>query len=629
MILVDYLKQLHRDFKAAVAKHIRTQEITKVLSSAHIQELATTPGEQWALVKSRQAKEIQAVRDGKFDIVDRRSWQYPYLPEALHRLNQPILKNTPYNLRRFSETPVPRRAINLIKNTILSLDWVIEPTKENVRITPEMKKRIDIATDCLEHPNNVDSWWTMAEAVIEDIIVGGYGVMEPRLTPFYKRPFKLWAVDGSTIRIYADWSEGTPDRPHYAQMTGLKGERGIVAFLHDELIYIRDNVRTNTPFGLGKLEVAFNTVNAFLGVQDMAAKAGSDQVHKTWLWWEAPQNPAHVQTIRRHIQNELEGQAKVSLMAGMKKPEVIEVTPVTEQDLLLNWQQLLIRIIANAFDLSPFALGLERDVNRNTAGAMQESDFKNSVVPMAHRLEERITRDILHGLLGWKDLQFTFKGMDDPDAMTKVMIQQRLYMMDAVTTDEIREDNDKRPLPGGWGRLTSSQKMILQAEAGGMIKGGSSAGLGSSSSGTSLNPGSMMGIGAAGYSPNDILQMSPDYIQQLQESGLLPPSGELQDQMDTMQPGILEQLSDELREFFEMQDAEEEESQVQPQKISKGDERDQAQKFSDAEHRPTLMESILNDRGLYRWLPPGQQDAMRRARRGKYPRSGGRDGLYR
>lgn len=960
---------------------------------------------------------------------------------------------------------------------MLELEWVVEavPELENEGNPREREKRIRIATDCFKRPNNVDSFRTFCEAVAEDTIAGGYGCIEPRMTPFYKRPFKMWAVDGSTIRIYADWTESTPERPRFAQMTGLKGERGIVAFLADELIYIKDNCRANTPFGLGKLEVAFNcysadtevltrrgwipwpdvkrddvfatrsrsgefewqrssrlhkafysgemfgfcsregtdllvtpshrmygwvteehtalvkdrygyhrigrsldgapinflsarevaelaktnlgypfrvpgvstwrgrlpksgtsvtisvkgshkkfgyaaygkthkvdlsdfvsflgiwlaegsttgsmfgipskgggqkgpyyvaaiaagaaapgekwlrnrpkgsgygihvaksrinprykeikklllrlpfgfsdtayphggfrvadkalhsflsplgnaytkyiptwvkelpveylelllkwhgmgdgyrrapnavshftssrrlagdlqeliqkcgrracvrtytkpnarhtpcyfiseqveqdyhplgkprieqyngmvycatvpnevlyvrrnglpawcgnTVNAFLGVQDMASKAGSDQVHKTFMWWEQPQNQAHVQTVRRHIQNELEGQAKISLIAGMKKPEVVEVNPVQPDDLLLEWQEFLIRIIANAFDLSPFSLGLEKDVNRNTGLIMALSDFRGAVVPMAARLQEAFTRELLQGFLGWKDLRFRFKGLDDPDALTKVQIQQRKYQSNAITPDEIRESNGDPPLPDGWGRLTFGQMNILIQEAmamaraksmpqggggGGMGGGGGygsgpgamsslpgTGGAGAASATGSANGGGMRGfqgslIGQGEFSPDDITQMTPEEVQYYQEAGMLPPTGELAQQMDTAQPGVLEQLNDELKEFFDQVEQDEEESEEKPQKVSKGDEKGQVKRFKESLRKPTVVEQYLNDR--YRYFPkpnstndslmPAEKNAslrVQKGKRGKYPRSGGDKGTY-
>ena len=211
--------------------------------------------------------------------------------------------------------------------------------------------------------------------------------------------FPAWCGN-STIRIFMDWTESTPDRPRFAQMTGLKGERGIVTFLDSELIYVRDNCRTSTPFGLGKLEVAFQSVNAFLGVQDMAGKAGADTTHKTWMWWTSALNPAHIQTVRRHITNEIEGQAKISLMAGAPKPEILDVKAVNPEDLLIEWQKFLIDMIAAAFDLSPMALGKTDRVNKATGQVMADSDFRSSVVPTAKRLEEAITSHLLHRFLG-------------------------------------------------------------------------------------------------------------------------------------------------------------------------------------------------------------------------------------
>jgi hypothetical protein len=575
---------------------------------------------------------------------------------------------TPYNLRRFSETPIPRRAINLIKNAVLQLKWDIEamPDMENEGDPKEREKRIRIVKNCFEHPNNVDSFRTFSEAVLEDTIIGGYGCIEPRMTPYYKRPMKMWSVDGSTIRIYADWSESNTERPRFAQMTGLKGERGVVAFLADELVYIRDNVRANTPFGLGKLEVTFNTVNALLGVQDMASKAGSDQVHKTFLWWEQPQNQAHIQTVRRHIQNELEGQAKVSLIAGMKKPEVIPVQSVLIQDLLLEWLEMLIRCTANGFDLSPFSLGLEKDVNRSTGLIMSISDFKAAVVPMATRLMEAFTRELLHGFLGWKDLQFVFKGLDDPDALTKVQIQQRQYQSNALLPDEMRESDGKPPLPDGWGKLTFGMMNILIQEAmalaraksmpqgGGAGAGGNggggmgvssglppTGGAGAMSPTASANSGGMRGfqgslIGQGEFSSDDIQQMTPEEVQYFQEMGMLPETGELGQQMETQQPGVLEQLNDELKEFFEQVEKDEQDGEEEPEKVSKADERGQVKKFQESLRKPTVVEQYLNDR--YRGFSrpndsnsaymPGEQKLIQKGKRGKYPRSGGDTGSY-
>lgn len=439
-----------------------------------------------------------------------------------------------------------------------------------------------------------------------------YCASVPNETLYMRRNGKpFWS--GNTIRIYADWSEATPDRAHFAQLTGLKGERGIISFLDDELIYVKDNCRSSTPFGLGRMEIVFLTINAFLGIQDMGARAGADQIHKTWLWWSTNVPPGHMETVRRHIQNEAEGQAKVSLMSGLPKPEIVEVTPVTSEDLLLDWQDFLIRIIAAGFDLSPMSLGLERDVNRNTASVMAEQDFNSAVVPAARKFEDAFTRLILHRTLGWRELKFEFVGLEDPDEMVQVMLTRQLYSTNSITPDEIRDRMQiGGPLPGGWGKLTAGQLQLLIAAAAGKPPMGSGMGggmSGGSSMGGGMNPNAGMGMGAAadgGYDSNqnygvqdmdsspfsaqDVAGMSPQEVQMYQQAGLLPQGSGLPQGMESQQPGILQTISEELIEYFQWLEQEEEESQTEPAKVSAKDMKEQQQKYKQRQHDLTSEE---------------------------------------
>ena len=73
-----------------------------------------------------------------------------------------------------------------------------------------------------------------------------------------------------------------------------------------------------------------------------------------------------------------------------------------------QWQEFLVRIIANAFDLPAQFLGLEQDVNRSTAGEMSDLAFRSAIVPTARLLAEYLTRDAIAKRLGWTDLEFVF-----------------------------------------------------------------------------------------------------------------------------------------------------------------------------------------------------------------------------
>ena len=106
------LKRFHIWIYAYFVRWFRVRATVKVFTAAHNEELRWTPVTDLPLTLARQQHEIKAIKAGKLDaaIVDRKSWAWPYLPSSVQRLSTPVvLKAVPYNLRRMSRTPVPRR----------------------------------------------------------------------------------------------------------------------------------------------------------------------------------------------------------------------------------------------------------------------------------------------------------------------------------------------------------------------------------------------------------------------------------------------------------------------------------------------------------------------------------------
>src|SRR5277367_376223 len=151
-----------------------------------------------------------------------------------------IPKPTPVNLRRFAETPVARRAINMIKDRIVGMRWRIQPRRGRVlEQMPEGARRIEVLTENFEAPNPDDSFRSLIEQVVEDVIVGGFGAIELDLADGWelggegvgttqlttRLPLTMWPVDGATIRIMTDW-DGRPNSQRYVQVPGLNGANG-------------------------------------------------------------------------------------------------------------------------------------------------------------------------------------------------------------------------------------------------------------------------------------------------------------------------------------------------------------------------------------------------------------------
>ncbi|HEY0760270.1 MAG TPA: phage portal protein [Acidisarcina sp.] len=380
------------------------------------------------------------------------------LPSILGPYRPPsnlLPKPTPVNLRRFAETPLVRRAVNVIKDRVACLDWQIKLKRGYLPASvPDAAARAEVLRRSLEEPNSGDSFRTLIEQVLEDALVGGFGAIEMELTGDPAKPFDLWPVDGATIRIDPLW-DGSPEGVRYGQATGQVGMDAIIPLQDDELIYLRMNPRTHTPFGLGPLEVAFETVNTFMGAHRFAGKLASNSVMQYALWLNET-TPAQHERLIRWWQDEIEGTGRVPLLSSEQKPEVLRFAQGTDADLRLAWQEFLIRMVANAFSLPPMMLGLVSDVNRSTAEDQADEAFRSAINPLARLLAEHLTRDLFAKRLGWREFEFVFNELDSRDELTEVQIQTQLLAAGVLTIDEVRGMR-------GLGPIATADASILQA----------------------------------------------------------------------------------------------------------------------------------------------------------------------
>jgi phage portal protein BeeE len=369
-------------------------------------------------------------------------------------------KPTPANLRRFAETPMARRAINVVKDRISSMDWQVRPKREGSPVAA-MADRLSALQTSLERPNPQDSFRTLIEAVLEDIIVGGFGAIEIEPTGNAAVPVRLWPVDGATMAMDARW-QGDPDAPRYVQ-TALGATAG-VPLLDRELMYVRLNPRTHTPFGLGRLEVAFETMNQFLSANRYAGRLAANSVVQYALWLDEATPQQHERLIR-WWQDEIEGTGQVPILSTPNKPEVLRFAGGTDADLRLQWQEFLLRILSNAFDLPPMLLGLEGDVNRSTASEMAEQAFQTAIVPVAKLVAEHITRDVIAKALGWDDIEFVFSDLLSRDVSDEADLQIKLLTAGVLSVDEVRAMRGLEPLRTGGRNAT-------EGDGGGVSNGG-------------------------------------------------------------------------------------------------------------------------------------------------------------
>ncbi len=167
---------------------------------------------------------------------ERKTLALPAILSPVQFPGQSMPKPTPVNLRRFAETPVVRRAINVIKDRIAAMDWQVR-VRRGVRLEDLAfaERKLQALRRMLEEPNAVDSFRTLIEQVIEDALTGGYGATEMEPTGDGERPEMLWAVDGASIRINPRWA-GQPDTPRYSQALPGQLEPAAIDLRDDQLM---------------------------------------------------------------------------------------------------------------------------------------------------------------------------------------------------------------------------------------------------------------------------------------------------------------------------------------------------------------------------------------------------------
>lgn len=385
-------------------------------------------------------------------------------------------KPTPRNLRWFSLNPYTRRAINAIKNPIAMLEWEIVP-KQGVDMNSELERQIEVASYCIEHPNHDDSARTLMEQLVEDILLGA-GALEMQVGADQERPLWLFPVDGLTIQIYPHW-KGDPDEARYAQIVGYGNYVGtptdasVINLRNDELMYIRPNPTTATPFGHGPVEIAFNTISRILGVGEFAGNVATNSRPSIGLDLGDGASDMAMNAFRQYWRNEVEGQGNMPIFAmtstsndgKTRGPSVLRFYPEGDDGLYLQYQEFLQRELAAAFDLSPQNLGIERDVNRNTSEVAEDRDRKQAIKPHAHAISQHLTREAIRGRLGFSQLIFKFKGIEAEDELNIAKVYETEYRSNALTPNEYRARRGWKPLEHQFADLLRSDVEIATAAA--------------------------------------------------------------------------------------------------------------------------------------------------------------------
>ena len=267
-------------------QQLRERRATRYLTQYH-----TLAADVLRLHPDLAVTTMQRVLEAAGTAPQRDTMAYPVLSSFGYGGSSALLrtlpKTVPFAIRRFSEYPPARRAIQAIVQPIVDMPWHIVPraaigSDEHVKtaITADQQTRIVALTETLLNPNNEQSGRQLFEMLLEDLVVFGGGCAEVQPNRSDDRPVFLFPVDAQSIRINMEWRPGNRTF-RYSQGKGyVFGAMGVtddVKLRDDELLYMKLNNRTHTPFGFGYLETAFDCYSADT---EVLTKRG-------WIAWPA------------------------------------------------------------------------------------------------------------------------------------------------------------------------------------------------------------------------------------------------------------------------------------------------------------------------------------------------------
>lgn len=387
---------------------------------------------------------MAAVNAFKTKVPESRSYANPFfynvpvggIPTANMNVN-------PLRLRTFSESPIPRRAIDYIKNQVTRLDWDIN-AKDGKKLTAQQKKQIEVAKNVFHSPNGDDNWMSWLGQLVEDMLVLGWGVSEIKEWKGNdQNPYLLYPIDGASIQTYMTW-DGSPNSPRYAQVD-VHGHK--VDFKPREIMVMKHNPRSSTPFGLSPLEVSIQHIQYLIDAQSYAGRTASNATPKKLLFMGKDMSNTQLREFRQYFRDEIEGRGHLPIVGGTDDVKSIELGNASDQALFLQWQTLLISTIANAFGLDIMKFNAIVGINRSTGDSLDDTSDEGAIRPMATQVEHYLNQFLdLFGIGDVAEFKFQYT-TSFSDRKSLAVIHQIQLQDDMLTINEARKEVGLPPLP--------------------------------------------------------------------------------------------------------------------------------------------------------------------------------------
>jgi hypothetical protein len=265
----------------------------------------------------------------------------------------------------------------------------------------------------LESPDRIQDLRSWLVAFVRDLLEIDAVAVYTRLT----RSGQLYAIEliaGETIKPLVDEAGHIPEPPAPAYQQVLYG---LVAgdYTRDEMDYLRETARTESVYGISRVERILLRVNQALRKQnfdltrftDGATPLGLIQPPASLSW-----TPDQLETFERAFNGLLASNDAWRVRAKALPPGSSWLA-LGGDDPLVEFDRFLLNVTVAAFGLTMDELGFTDTSNRSVGESQQNVVYRRAVAPVVALASNFLTRKVRQ----WLDPRFTvsFGGIEEPE----------------------------------------------------------------------------------------------------------------------------------------------------------------------------------------------------------------------
>lgn len=347
--------------------------------------------------------------------------------------------------RHWSEhSELVRGAIDIRRGQVATATWDIIPADPDKPYSISLKERIK---DLFDAPNPTrESFRSFTEPVLEDVLVLDAGSIE-KVRNLRGEIAELWYVDGGEIKVAKYW-DGEPEVPRYFW---YPDGRARTAWLNKDFTYIMSRPGTHRVVGLSTMEVLKLTIDAELGGSAYNARQVQSAAPDGMLDLGEGVRPDQVEKFKAYWLSEIAGKGAMAILGGSRGAKFLPFRQSNRDMQFVEWQNYLLRKTALVFGLSPVDLNAVTDVNRASAGVLQENTDDRGLRPLLGLMADYYTREIVwdEGFGGKENnLKFAFTKLNQRETLDDAKVQStQTGQMPTRAVNELRKKDGLEP----WG----------------------------------------------------------------------------------------------------------------------------------------------------------------------------------